>query len=74
MSEEKDDGDCFVRRVPSWRSNAFNRYIAKLDKRHQSKNPKSIARKRSFGSVVEKPPSKNAASWMIEQGESVWTD
>ena len=41
MSEEEQDGEVYVRHAPSYRSNALNRFISKLDHRLDTDLPKT---------------------------------
>ena len=67
MSEEETDNDEFVRRKPSWSSNLLNSHIKKLEKRVEKGNRKSLARKRKYGTSLDKKPPPNVSAWMMNK-------
>ena len=65
MSEEEEEGShCFVRHGFSWRSQAFNKFMKKLDK--QCTNEKSLAKRSVYGVAINKPAPENIPVWMKE--------
>ena len=55
MSEEEENSEGFIRHRYSWRSPVVNQFIEKLDKRYSRKNKHSLAKKRVYGSELNKP-------------------
>ena len=67
MSEEEEEGDSFIRHQPSWRSDIFNHFLEKLEGRYKAKHARSLAKPRTYGEPVQKPPPASAPSWMVRQ-------
>lgn len=55
MSEEEEEGNGYIRHPPSYRSKGLNKFIAKLDKRLDTKQSKHPCVARRLGSPREKP-------------------
>ena len=55
MSEEEEEGNGNIRHPPSYRSKGLNKFIAKLDKRLDTKQSKHSRVARRLGSPREKP-------------------
>ena len=66
MSEEElGEEDTFIRHRPSWRSQTFNKFIKKLDRRFKSKHAsKSLAKPRSYGTPHNKSAPCSISSWI----------
>ena len=65
MSEEEENEDGFIRHRQSWRSQALNRFIEKIDNHLSKKSGKSTARRREYGDLCERPTPKDVPKWMI---------
>ena len=65
MSEEEENDDStFIRHRYSWRSIVLNNFIDKLEQRVAKSNKKTLARKRAYGTQINRNPPTNALGWM----------
>ena len=68
MSDEEKRGDVYVRHRPDYRSDRFNTFIDKLDKRCEEKATSHHARfKRRVGTPLKTPQPQQVKSWMVKE-------
>ena len=61
--EENDDDSTFIRHRYSWRSTVLNNFVDKLEQR-VAKSKKILAKKRVYGTHLNRNPPANALGWM----------
>ena len=76
MSEEEegDNGSSYIRHQPVYRSNAFNTFIEKLDRRLNTQSSKHPRLERRIGSPREKPIPTQCKRWMLNNEEEPEAD
>lgn len=66
MSDEEKDGEIFTRHPPSYRSDALNKFLDKLDSRSKRKTNQQPRIPRRIGSPIERNVPDHAKNWMIK--------
>ena len=64
LSEEVNDDGTFIRHRYSWRSSQLNRFVDKREERIAKKSKKKLARKHTYGSVINQSAPPNVQEWM----------
>ena len=69
MSEEEKEGEVYVRHPPTYRSQAFKKFIEKLDQRLNASTDKSKHPRmdRRLGSPRERPIPPGCKKWIIKK-------
>ena len=65
MSDEEKQGEVFIRRQPSYRSQELNKFLSKLDKRYEKKPSHQPRITRVMGSPIIKDVPRFAKRWMV---------
>ena len=58
------DDSTFIRPRYSWRSTVLNNFVDKLEQRVAKSKKKTLARKRVYGTQLDRNPPANALEWM----------
>lgn len=66
MSDEEQIGENYVRHQPSYRSDALNKFITKLDNRGDKKMSAHPRTKRTMGSPRKLCPPSHARKWTVK--------
>ena len=70
MSDEKEQGDMYIRHPPQYRSSLLAQFIEKLDSRYEKRNSATShpRKKRIVGSPIDVPTPVEAKKWMLKPG------